>query len=167
MTDFRLSLKTIQEGKFLPAYLLLGDQTLLKEEWLGLLMHKFIGKEDESLTGIRRVEGREKGLPEILAELDMPVLFSSGKKIVIIDNPPYLPSPPKEKKKKAGDEEGKKSLESSAEDKEKDKKLIKVFKNFWDKQLKLAEPIILSFSGQAMQINENDFFKCSAKILMR
>lgn len=148
MSDLKKSFKDITDGKFLPAYLLLGTETLLKEEWLTFLCRKYLGSGGESGTGIRRLEGRESSLPEILADLNMPVLFSEGKRIIIIDDPPYLPPPPKNKKKKAEDEEEPREPAESGDvspgEKDRDgdgeKKLIKLFQAFWGKQISLPEP---------------------------
>lgn len=117
MITSKQSFQDIREGRFSPLYLLTGSEDYLQELWLGLLQDRFLHG-DETGTGFRKVEGHEADLPEIIADLEMPMLFSTGKKIVLIDDFPPLLSAVNPKKKKPITTDGGESGKSGKVDRE-------------------------------------------------
>jgi len=92
---------SMASGEFLPVYLFAGTETYLKEELLRTLSFYYLGKED-ALREVRRVEGGEMTLPEILKELGQRELFHGGRKIAVIKKPPFLEAPSSGKKASSG-----------------------------------------------------------------
>ncbi len=131
MATFSASIKDIRGGNFLPAYLLNGTETLLKEEWLRLLALYYLG-ENNSPEDICRIADSKTELKEIVARMNTPALFGSDRKIFIINDPPYLPAAPKGRGKKKDAVAGKKEeAEEKKKKKAEEEKIKKVFKDFW------------------------------------
>ncbi len=119
MITSKQSFQDIRAGRFSPLYLLTGGEDYLQELWLGLLREKFL-QGDEANTGFRKIEGHEANLIEIIVDLGMPTLFSTGRKIVLIDDFPLLFStahPQKKKPAATGDVRSGKSGKTDGEEK--------------------------------------------------
>ena len=132
MISYSLSVKRIRDNMFMPAYLLNGTETLLKEEWLLHLARHYLG-ENYAPEDIRRIEDGKTDLKKVMADINMPALFSGGRTIVIIDNPPYLPTPPKDKKKK-NEADNKEKPEDAKRKAAEEERARDIFTAFWERE---------------------------------
>jgi len=104
MISYQALLKQFKAGKFAPAYLFFGEEKYLQQEFIVRLADSYLGPEAE--FGLEKVDGAEHGLEEIMAGLNEGSLFAR-RRIVVVDNPPYLAPPrKKEDREEPGEEPG-------------------------------------------------------------
>ncbi len=109
MISYQALLKQLKEGKFVPVYLFFGDEKYLQQEFTARLADSYLGPEAE--FGLEKVDGTEQDLEDVLAGLNERGLFSR-RRLVVIDNPPYLAPPrKKEDREEPGEEPGPDSRE--------------------------------------------------------
>lgn len=101
MPGYRALIKDIQEKRFAAVYLLHGEERYLQEEIIDQLKKNYLGSEEQ--FGYEKVEGGSLRLAEIIAQISEKGLFSS-KRLLVVDNPPYLGS--SRKTVEQGDPEG-------------------------------------------------------------
>jgi len=98
MLSYQALLKQFKEGIFASTYLFFGEENYLQQEFITRLAHSYLGAEAD--FGLEKVDGAERGLEDIIAGLNEGGLFAR-RRIVVVDNPPYLAPP----RKKTGREE--------------------------------------------------------------
>lgn len=79
--------KQINEGTFTPVYLFYGEEKYLQEELVEQLAAAYLGQDIG--FGIEKVEGSILSLEEVIARLSETGLFAE-RRLLIVDNPPYL-----------------------------------------------------------------------------
>jgi DNA polymerase III subunit delta len=94
MLSYQALIKKLSEGVFAPVYLLYGEEKYLQEELVVHLTHAFLGPDTD--FGKEKLEGSAFSLEETIARLDESGLFSR-RRLLIVDNPPYLAPPRKNK----------------------------------------------------------------------
>jgi DNA polymerase-3 subunit delta len=87
MPDYRTLMNDIQKKLFAAVYLLHGEEKYLQEEIIELLKNSYLGPGEQ--FGFEKVEGGSFNLAEIVALIGERGLFST-KRILVVDNPPYL-----------------------------------------------------------------------------
>ncbi len=113
MLTCQAMLKQIKEGKYAPVYLFFGEEKYLQEELVQQLAGAFLGQDSD--FGKQKVDGNTLNLEEVLARLGETELFTE-RRMLIVDNPPYL-VPSRKEEKSASDKEGAKdSLEKDYTD---------------------------------------------------
>ena len=111
MLSYRALIKKIKESSFSPVYLFYGEERYLQEELTFHLASAFLGQDSE--YGREKYDGNTLSLDQVIERLDEKGLFSS-KKLLIVDNPPYLaPSKKNEDKDNPGKETSQGSSEKS------------------------------------------------------
>jgi DNA polymerase III subunit delta len=114
MLNFQVALKEIENGQFAPVYLFFGEESYLREELLSKLYRAFVG--DQSDFGREKIEGAALDLEEVINRADEGGLFSR-KRLLIVDNPPYLVPPRKAESNKDQEvSEKQQELEKSSAD---------------------------------------------------
>ena len=114
MVSYQSLLKQLKEGKFAPVYLFFGEEKYLQQEFTARLADSFLGPEAE--FGLEKVDGAEYALEEIMAGLNEGSLFAR-RRIVVVDNPPYLAPPrKKEDREEPGEKPGPDSREKQNDD---------------------------------------------------
>jgi len=86
------AIKQIEEKKFVPVYLFYGEERYLQEELVEQLTAAFLGTETD--FGKEKLDGAEYTLEAVLDRIGESGLFSE-RKLLIVDNPPYLLPPRK------------------------------------------------------------------------
>ncbi len=104
MISYQALLKQFKEGKFASVYLFFGEERYLQQEFISRLADSYLGSEVE--FGLEKVDGSEHELGEIISGLNEGGLFAR-RRIVVVDNPPYL-APPRKKtdREEPGEEPG-------------------------------------------------------------
>ncbi len=102
MISYQALLKQFKEGNFAPVYLFFGEERYLLQEFTFRLADSYLGAEAE--FGLEKLDGSEHDLEDIVAGLNERGLFAQ-RRIVVVDNPPYL-APPRKKgdREEYGDE---------------------------------------------------------------
>ncbi len=113
MITVKNALEQINAERFWPVYLLMGSEAYLRERLFKTLTEKFLGEEGKN-AGLSKVEGKPEALQKAMADLNMPVLFSAGRRIVLIDDPVYLKAV-KSKDKETQEKEKEKEKEKAKE----------------------------------------------------
>jgi len=114
MVSYQSLLKQFKEGKFAPVYLFYGEEKYLQQEFTARLAESFLGSEIE--YGLEKVDGSEYDLEDIMARLNEGGLFSR-RRIVVVENPPYLTPPrKKELRDESKDEAGPDNREKQSAD---------------------------------------------------
>lgn len=103
MSTYRETMKMIGAGRFAPAYLFYGDEPFLIEELSELLIRSYLG--EDSGYGREKVEGGELTLEQALGRLGEDSLFSP-RKLLQIDDPPYLAAKKSKSRGPTEEEEG-------------------------------------------------------------
>lgn len=93
--------RDLETGKVAPLYLFFGEESYLREELICLLQKQYLGQDPE--LGYERIDGREFDLMSVISRAEERGLFSE-RRLLIVDNPPYLASPRKADSQK-GEEE--------------------------------------------------------------
>ncbi len=107
MLSYKSLIKKIKESSFSPVYLFYGEERYLQEELISHLAAAFLGQNSE--YGREKYDGNTLSLGQVVERLDEKGLFSS-RKLLIVDNPPYL-APPKKNEEK--DDTGKETPQGS------------------------------------------------------
>ncbi len=104
MISYQALLKQFKAGTFASVYLFYGEEKYLHQEFTARLADSYLGTEVE--FGLEKVDGSEHDLEEIMAGLNEGGLFAR-RRIVVVDNPPYL-APPRKKadQEDPGEEQG-------------------------------------------------------------
>ncbi len=97
MITYQALMKQFKEGNFAPVYLFFGAERYLQQEFISRLADSYLGAEAE--FGLEKLDGAGHELEDIVAGLNERGLFAR-RRIVVVDNPPYL-APPRKK----GDQE--------------------------------------------------------------
>lgn len=92
MITYHAASKQIQEKSFFPVYLLYGEEKYLQEELIEQLITSFLGNDAD--FGLEKIDGGSQSLEQIVAILGEPALFAK-RRLLIVDNPPYLRPPRK------------------------------------------------------------------------
>ncbi len=103
MLSFQAFIKKIKQENFAPVYLFYGEEKYLQEELTHQLAVMFLGEDSE--FGQEKLAGDSLNLEELLARLGESGLFAR-RRLLIVDNPPYLVPPGKTDEKKQPEEEG-------------------------------------------------------------
>jgi len=136
MLSYRALAKQMSEGQFAAVYLFFGEEKYLQEDLVARLEASFL--EDESEFGREKLNGSEYGLEEVLERLGDSGLFSQ-KKLIIVENPPYLAPPRRnEEAETANKEVAKDSREKAQAD---------MLVNYLDEQGKGSPESILVFTS--------------------
>ncbi len=98
MLSYQALVNKIKQGNFAPVYLFYGEEKYLQEELARFVSAAFL--QQESDFGLEKLAGNTLSLEEVLRRLGETGLFAS-RRLLIIDNPPYL-TPPKKAEEKAG-----------------------------------------------------------------
>ncbi len=93
MISYQTLLKQFKEEDFTSVYLFYGEEKYLQQEFLFRLAKNYLGSEAE--FGLEKIDGPEHDLESIIAGLNERGLFTR-RRIVVIENPPYL-APPRKK----------------------------------------------------------------------
>ncbi len=127
MVPYQLFIKKLKEKKYYPVYLFYGNEKFLQEELVRQLAKTFLGPDLE--YGIEKIEGAAIELGNILNRLNEQGLFAS-RRILIIDNPPYLSAP---RKDNPPHDSGENQDKSSKKDQENEKViLLEEYIQGWD-----------------------------------
>jgi len=111
MRSFQAALREIETGKFAPLYLLFGEESYLREELINLLKQKFLDQNPE--LSCEKIDGREQDLEFVLSRAEESAIFSE-RRLLIVDNPPYLAPPRKvESQKKEEVSESRQEVEKA------------------------------------------------------
>ncbi len=102
MIDYRKALQMISARSFQPAYLFCGSEPFLIRELSHRLAEAYLG--EEGGYGREKVEGKEFTLTGALQRLDTASLFAP-RRLLVVDEPPYLAVKNKEAGEAAGGEE--------------------------------------------------------------
>jgi DNA polymerase-3 subunit delta len=97
--NYRTAHQLITSGRFAPAYLFFGAEAFLREELTVHLGACFLG--EASQFGLEKVDGAAVSLAAALARLEGTNLFAP-RRLLVIDNPPYLAPPPAKKEQEQG-----------------------------------------------------------------
>jgi DNA polymerase III subunit delta len=89
MHDYKTLLNDIKKNRFVPVYLLHGEERYLQEEIVELLKTTYLGSGEQ--FGYEKVEGGSFNLAEITEQIGEKGLFST-QRLLVVDNPPYLGS---------------------------------------------------------------------------
>ncbi|MGM0651225.1 MAG: DNA polymerase III subunit delta [Bacillota bacterium] len=111
MLSYMNIIKNIRQKEFSPVYLLYGEERYLQEELISLLAAAFLDGESE--YGWENYDGRSLNLEQIIERLSEGGLFSS-RRLIVVDNPPYLTPVRRNEEKVEGEKE---SIQSSSEKK--------------------------------------------------
>jgi len=136
MLTYRALVKQIAEGKFAPIYLFFGEEKYLQEDLVARLEASFLGDEPEFSR--EKVDGLDYSLEEILDMLGESSLFSQ-KKLIIVENPPYLAPPRKNEEAGTATEETEKDSRGKAQ--------VDMLDNYLDDQGKDLPESILVFTA--------------------
>lgn len=101
MLLYQALIKKLTEGIFAPVYLLYGEEKYLQEELIVHLSDSFLGSDTE--FGREKLEGSAFSLEETIARLGESGLFSR-RRLLIVENPPYLVAPRKNKEDNISEE---------------------------------------------------------------
>ena len=101
MLSYQALIKKLTEGVFAPVYLLYGEEKYLQEELIVHLTHTYLGPDTD--FGKEKLEGSVLSLEETIVRLDESGLFSK-RRLLIVDNPPYLAPPRKSKEANMAEE---------------------------------------------------------------
>ncbi len=102
MVSYQSLLKQFKEGNFAPVYLFYGEEKYIQQELTARLADSYLGAEAE--FGLEKLDGSEHDLADITARLSERGLFTR-RRIVVVENPPYLAPPRRKEEPEAGDEE--------------------------------------------------------------
>ena len=94
MLSYQALIKKLTEGIFAPVYLLYGEEKYLQEELIVHLTNAFLGPDTD--FGKEKLEGSAFSLEETISRLGESGLFSR-RRLLIVENPPYLAPPRKNK----------------------------------------------------------------------
>jgi DNA polymerase III subunit delta len=92
LITYHAASKQIQEKLFFPVYLLYGEERYLQEELIRQLTNSFLGADAD--FGLEKIDGGSQSLEQIVAILGESGLFAK-KRLLVVDNPPYLRPPRK------------------------------------------------------------------------
>ncbi|MDZ4132708.1 MAG: DNA polymerase III subunit delta [Dethiobacteria bacterium] len=92
MFTYHAALKQILEKSFFPVYLLYGEEKYLQEELVRQLTISFLG--DDADVGLEKIDGGSHSFEQILAIMGESGLFAK-RRLLVVDNPPYLRPPRK------------------------------------------------------------------------
>ncbi len=92
MLSYQAFIKQINGGEFAPAYLLFGEEKYLQEELVDRISAAFLGQDSD--FGREKIEGSALSLEEVLERAGEEGLFAD-RRLLIVDNPPYLAAPKK------------------------------------------------------------------------
>ena len=101
MTSYREAARMIAAGNFVPAYLFYGGEPYLIQDLSNRLASAYLGKEEN--YGREKFEGADLTLSEVLQRLHEESLFAP-RKLLLVDEPPYLAARGKEVRDGAGGE---------------------------------------------------------------
>ena len=87
MITYQAALKKIEAQEFSPTYLFFGQESYLCEELVRKLYQAYVG--EHSAFGYEKIDGSSFDLQGLLNRVDEGGLFSS-KRLLVVDNPPYL-----------------------------------------------------------------------------
>ncbi len=103
MIGYREAAQMIASRKLVPAYLFYGGEPFLIRELSDQLAGAYLGEEGD--YGREKIDGTELTLNEALQRLDEVSLFAP-RKLLLVDEPPYLVPKSREKRDAAGGETG-------------------------------------------------------------
>lgn len=103
MIGYREAAQMIAAGRIVPAYLFCGEEPFLIRELSDQLAGAYL--EDDGEYGREKVDGKELTLNEALQRLDEASLFAP-RKLLLVDEPPYLVPKSRESRDAAGGETG-------------------------------------------------------------
>ena len=92
MQGYQSVIKQITAGHYASLYLFFGEEKYLQEELITRLEEAFLGEEKE--LNCEKIDGTELALDQVLEKLDEIGLFSR-RRLIILENPPYLVPPRK------------------------------------------------------------------------
>ncbi len=101
MLSYRAFMNKIKQGSFAPVYLFYGEEKYLQEELINQVAASFLVQDCE--FGQEKLAGNAFSLEEVLARLGESGLFSE-RRLLIVDNPPYLVPPGKREEKNQPEE---------------------------------------------------------------
>jgi DNA polymerase III subunit delta len=92
VVNYQAALKKFEANQFSSVYLFFGQESYLCEELVQKLYQAYVG--EQSTFGFEKIEGSALDLRSLLSRVNEGGLFSS-KRLLIVDNPPYLAPPRK------------------------------------------------------------------------
>ncbi len=96
MLSYHALTDQLNKGSFAPVYLFFGDEKYLQEELAHKVAASFLGQDNE--YGREKLSGNSFSIEEVLARLVETDLFTK-RRLLIVDNPPYLVLPGKAEEK--------------------------------------------------------------------
>ncbi len=107
MLTYSSFMTTIRENRFFPVYLFYGEESYIQEELIRKLADAYLGK--EGAFGLEKVDGEHYSPDELLEEVGESNIFSS-RRLIVVNDPPYMKPPRSEDAQKKGNP-GKPGLE--------------------------------------------------------
>ena len=107
MSNYREVFQDITAGRFVPAYLLYGEERFLIDELFAALGKAYLGEDPG--YGQEKIDGAELTLEQALLRLGEASLFAS-RKLLLVKEPPYLAAK-KSESREGGEEKGEKPAE--------------------------------------------------------
>ncbi len=102
MLSYQALLKQLAEGKYSSVYLFFGDEKYLQEELVNRLAASYL--EADNSFGREKLDGKAHDLEELISRLNERGLFSK-RRLLIVDNPPYLAPPGKKADHESAEED--------------------------------------------------------------
>ena len=87
MLTYSSFMKAIRERRFFPIYLFYGEESYIQEELIRKLAKAYLGEEDG--FGLEKADGERYSPDELLEETSESNIFSS-RRLIVINDPPYM-----------------------------------------------------------------------------